>query len=233
MRLVFRVVLGVLCVLAAATADAQVVNGSITGTVSDTGGGVLPGVNVTLTGDRLIGGSETQITDPTGTYRFDRLSPGTYTVKFELQGFKGILREGIVNAAFVATINVKLEVGSVSESITVTGESPTVDTKSNVQQTVMSQELLEGGQGRNAGDAQLRGQGAGRRKALPRRQAAGDDGVAIPLVDLAMQGPWRTPVHGHHGQDPGSAFHLGIIMVGNSASKWLLRRPFRMSTLRP
>jgi hypothetical protein len=40
-----------LCVLAAAMADAQVVNGSITGTVSDTGGGVLPGVNVTLTGD--------------------------------------------------------------------------------------------------------------------------------------------------------------------------------------
>src|SRR4029453_12967865 len=145
MRLVLRVVLCVLCVSAAATAHAQVVNGSITGTVSDTGGGVLPGVNVTLTGDRLIGGSETQITDPTGTYRFDRLSPGTYTVKFELQGFKGILREGIiVNAAFVATINVKLEVGSVSESITVTGESPTVDTKSNVQQTVMNQEILEG-----------------------------------------------------------------------------------------
>jgi len=145
MRLVLRVVLGVLCVLAAATADAQVVNGSITGTVSDTGGGVLPGVNVTLTGDRLIGGSETQITDPTGTYRFDRLSPGTYAVRFELQGFKGILREGIiVNAAFVATINVKLEVGSVSESITVTGESPTVDTKSNVQQTVMNQAILEG-----------------------------------------------------------------------------------------
>ena len=145
MRLVLRVVLGVLCVLAAATADAQVVNGSITGTVSDTGGGVLPGVNVTLTGDRLIGGSETQITDATGTYRFDRLSPGTYTVKFELQGFKGILREGIVvNAAFVATINVKLEVGNMSESITVTGESPTVDTKSNVQQTVMNQQILEG-----------------------------------------------------------------------------------------
>jgi hypothetical protein len=66
-------------------------------------------------------------------------------VKFELQGFKGIVREGIlVNAAFVATVNVKLEVGNMAESITVTGESPTVDTKSNVQQTVMNQEILEG-----------------------------------------------------------------------------------------
>src|SRR5262245_60070988 len=145
MRLVLRVVLGVLCVLAAATAHAQVQTGSITGTVTDSSNAILPGATVTLTGDRLIGGSETQITDATGNYRFDRLSPGTYTVKFELQGFKGILREGIVvNAAFVATINVKLEVGSVSESITVTGESPTVDTKSNVQQTVMNQQILEG-----------------------------------------------------------------------------------------
>jgi hypothetical protein len=145
MRLVSRVVLCVLCVLAAAPAHAQVQTGSITGSVSDSSNAVLPGVNVTLTGDRLIGGSETQVTDTTGNYRFDRLPPGSYNVRFELQGFKGVVREGIlVNAAFVATVNVKLEVGSVSESITVTGESPTVDTKSNVQQTVMNQEILEG-----------------------------------------------------------------------------------------
>jgi hypothetical protein len=130
MRLVFRVVLCTLCVLAPTIARAQVVNGSITGTASDTGGGVLPGVNVTLSGARLIGGGESQVTDSNGAYRFDRLSPGSYTVKFELQGFKGIVREGIlVNAAFVATVNVKLEVGNMAESITVTGESPTDDTK--------------------------------------------------------------------------------------------------------
>src|SRR4051812_24791766 len=131
--------------LTSSYAAAQVVNGSITGTVSDTSGGVLPGVNVALTGARLIGGGDSQVTDSTGNYRFDRLSPGSYTVKFELQGFKGIVREGIlVNAAFVATVNVKLEVGNMAESITVTGDSPTVDTKSNVQQTVMNQEILEG-----------------------------------------------------------------------------------------
>src|SRR5215510_8567621 len=132
-------------VLLAAPAYAQVQTGSITGVVNDTSNAVLPGVNVTLSGERLIGGDQTQVTDATGTYRFDRLSPGSYTVKFELQGFRGITREGIlISAAFVATVSVKLEVGSVSESITVTGESPTVDTKSNVQQTVMNQEILEG-----------------------------------------------------------------------------------------
>jgi hypothetical protein len=124
---------------------AQVQTGSITGNVTDASGAVLPGATVTLTGEKLIGGAATQVTDSTGAYRFDRLPPGAYVVKFELQGFRGFTRDDIrVNAAFVATVNAKLEVGSVSESITVTGESPTIDTKSNVQQTVLTQDVLEG-----------------------------------------------------------------------------------------
>src|SRR5688572_22951333 len=131
----------ILVLLAAPTAVAQVQTGSITGNITDTSNAVLPGVNVTLSGEKLIGGDAVQISDTTGTYRFDRLPPGAYTVKFELQGFRGVTREDIrVSAAFIATVNVKLEVGSVTESITVTGESPTVDTKSNVQQTVMRSE---------------------------------------------------------------------------------------------
>src|SRR5205823_1997258 len=131
--------------LAAPAAVAQVQTGSITGTVTDSSSAVLPGATVTLTGEKLIGGPATQISDTTGTYRFDRLAPGAYAVKFELQGFRSLTRDDIrVSAAFVASVNAKLEVGSVSESITVTGESPTVDTKSNVQQTVMNQEILEG-----------------------------------------------------------------------------------------
>ncbi len=119
--------------------------GSITGTVTDASGAVLPGVTITLSGERLIGGPQTQVSDTTGTYRFDRLAPGTYGVKFELQGFRSVDRPDVrISAAFVATINGKMEVGSLSETITVTGESPTVDVRSNVQQTVMNQEILEG-----------------------------------------------------------------------------------------
>src|SRR5262245_8930155 len=102
----------VVCLLFSATAYAQV-TGSITGVVTDTSGAVLPGVLVTVSGDRLIEGQQTFTTDATGAYRFDRLPPGDYRVKFELQGFKTIEQSDIkINASFVATINPKLEVGS-------------------------------------------------------------------------------------------------------------------------
>ena len=144
-RVMVAVTACVALLLGTYTAHAQVLTGSITGVVADTSGAVLPGVNVTVAGDRLIGGPQTQVTDATGAYRFDRLVPGAYNVKFELQGFKTVDRPDVrLNAGFVATISPKLEVGSLTETITVTGESPTVDVRSNVQQTVMSQEILEG-----------------------------------------------------------------------------------------
>ena len=130
--------------LGAPIAQAQT-TGSITGLVTDASGAVLPGVTITLSGERLIGGPQTQVSDTSGTYRFDRLVPGAYHVKFELQGFRTVERPDVrISAAFVATINGKMEVGSLTETITVTGESPTVDVRSNVQQTVMNQEILEG-----------------------------------------------------------------------------------------
>jgi catechol 2,3-dioxygenase-like lactoylglutathione lyase family enzyme len=144
MRIV-RLALCCMFLLISAVADAQVQTGSIVGAASDGSGAMLPGVAVTLTGERLIGGAQTTATDANGTYRFDRLPPGDYVVKFELTGFRTVERTGIrVHAAFTATVNAKLEVGALAEAVTVTGESPTVDTKSNLQQTVMSQEILEG-----------------------------------------------------------------------------------------
>ncbi len=145
MKLVRRAVLGMLIVLASTPAFAQVQTGSIAGVATDASNAVMPGVTVSVSGEKLIGGVQTQVTDTSGAYRFDRLPPGSYNVKFELQGFRSIDRTGIaISASFVATVNAKLEVGNVTETITVTGESPTVDTKSNLQQTVMNQEVLEG-----------------------------------------------------------------------------------------
>jgi hypothetical protein len=145
MKAVSRILFCALSLMVAASASAQVQTGSIVGVASDPSNAVLPGVTVSLSGERLIGGVQTQVTDSTGAYRFDRLPPGAYSVKFELQGFKTVTRDDIrVSAAFTATVNSSLEVGSVSETITVTGDSPTVDTKSNLQQTVMTQEILEG-----------------------------------------------------------------------------------------
>jgi hypothetical protein len=145
MNLVRRAAFGMLCMLASTAVYAQVQTGSIAGVVTDTSNAVMPGVTVSVSGDKLIGGVQTQTTDTSGAYRFDRLPPGSYNVKFELQGFRSIDRTAIaISAAFVANVNAKLEVGSVTETITVTGESPTVDTRSNLQQTVMNQEVLEG-----------------------------------------------------------------------------------------
>ncbi len=124
---------------------AQITTGNIDGVVTDSSGATLPGVTVTASSDRLIGGTKTSVTDGSGRYRFERLDPGVYAIRFELQGFKSAERREIrLSATFTATVNEKLEIGQLEETVTVTGESPVVDTKSNVQQTVMNQEVLEG-----------------------------------------------------------------------------------------
>ena len=139
------VVGGVLALILASTlAPAQVPTGTITGTVTDNSRAIMPGVMVSLSGERLLGGTRTATTNSRGEYRFASLPPGSYDLKFELTGFKTVARQGIVvSAGFVAVVDTMLEVGGLEETITVAGASPTVDTKSNVQQTVMSQAVLE------------------------------------------------------------------------------------------
>jgi hypothetical protein len=128
---------------AATTGWAQVQTGEIFGRVSDTSGAVLPGVTVTLSGPALLQ-PQTAITGETGSYQFPRIPIGTYMVKFELPGFKTLVREGIrVEIGFNAQVNGELEVSQVQETITVTGESPVVDTKSVTEQTSFDLEKLQ------------------------------------------------------------------------------------------
>src|SRR6185295_4466833 len=119
--------------------------GAIGGTISDPSGAVLPGVTVTLSNPRgTIGGNQESVTDARGAFQFIRLVPGTYTVKADLAGFRSAAQENIVvNADVTARVDLKLEIGTLSEGITVKGESPLLDTTSALKQTVLSREVLD------------------------------------------------------------------------------------------
>src|SRR5262249_61905194 len=87
-----------------AIASAQSQTGSIFGKATDSSGGVLPGVSVTVTGPVLLQ-PLTAVTSETGSYQFPRLEIGTYTVKFELTGFKTVVNEGFqVSDTFNASV---------------------------------------------------------------------------------------------------------------------------------
>ena len=127
----------------AATASAQQQTGEIFGHVTDNTGAIVPGVTVTLTGEALIQ-PRTATTSTTGSYQFPRIPIGTYTVRFELPGFKSIVREGIrVTVGFNAEVSQQMELSTVEETVTVTGESPIVDTKETGAKTTFDLETLQ------------------------------------------------------------------------------------------
>jgi len=110
----------------------------------DSSNAVLPGVAVTLSSEQGTVGSNQQTTsDQRGAYQFQRLVPGTYTVKTELQGFRPAeQRNIIVNADVTARADVRMELGSLAEGVTVTGEAPLLDTSNAMKQTVLSHDFL-------------------------------------------------------------------------------------------
>lgn len=131
------------CAGSAMPAMAQGV-GAIGGTIADGSGAVLPGATVTLSNPLgSIGGNQSAATDDRGAFQFLRLVPGTYTVKAELQGFRpAVQTDVVVNADVTARVDLKMEIGTLEEGITVKGESPLLDTTSALRQTVLSREVL-------------------------------------------------------------------------------------------
>jgi hypothetical protein len=130
-------------VLSASLASAQQASG-IAGVVKDTSGGVLPGVTVEASSPALIEKTRTVITDSDGRYNIVGLVIGTYSVSFALPGFSTQVRDGIeLTAGFTAAVNADLQVGTLEDTITVSGVSPLVDTQNVRKQTVVSAELLD------------------------------------------------------------------------------------------
>src|SRR5882762_11318229 len=101
--------------------------GAINGKITDTSGAVMPGVTVSITSPSMQG-TRSDVTGGDGIYRFSAIPPGGYTVRYELAGFETVIREGLrVGLGFTATVNIELRVARLTESVTVSGQSPVVD----------------------------------------------------------------------------------------------------------
>ena len=130
--------------LIAAPGAAQTTTGALQGKVVDTSGALLPGAMVELTGQSQIGGAQTVTTDRSGEFRFQRLSPGDYSIKVSLDGFKTIIRDGLrVEVGRTFDVDFRLDVGSINETVTVSAESPLVDTSSTAVTTNYNSEILK------------------------------------------------------------------------------------------
>lgn len=131
-----------LCAFAAA-ASAQGQTGQIFGKVTDSSGAILPGATVTASSPVLLQ-PLTAISSDTGTYQFPNIPIGVYSVKFELAGFKTVLRENIrIEIGFNAQVNAQLEIGALAETVEVKAATPLVDIRDTGRSTRFNQEALQ------------------------------------------------------------------------------------------
>jgi hypothetical protein len=141
MRTALKCLTLVCVLLLPATALAQA---SLTGTVRDGSGGVLPGVTVEASSPVLIEKTRSAVTDGTGQWRIVDLRPGTYSLTFTLAGFSSVKRDNIeLTGSQTLTIPVDMRVGGIEETITVTGESPVVDVQNARREVVLSSETIQ------------------------------------------------------------------------------------------
>ena len=140
-RISFLAAAGIACLLLApAPARAQ----AIGGTVSDTTGGVLPGVTVEARSPALIEQVRTAVTDGNGQYLIIALETGTYSVTFTLPGFSTLVREGVeLGTGFTANVDAQMAVGALEETVIVTESTPTIDVQSVRQSETIDREIFE------------------------------------------------------------------------------------------
>jgi hypothetical protein len=139
-----RVLACVLALLAAASlANGQEFRGTILGRVTDPDGAALPGATVTVTNEGTGVGWQS-VTESDGVYAARFLVPGTYRVQAEMQGFSKFVQSGIRLAIGQnATVNIQLKLGSLSETVEVTGQASLLDTTSGGLGQVIDREVVE------------------------------------------------------------------------------------------
>ena len=115
--------------LAAPSAEAQVLYGSLTGLVTDQSGATIPGAEITATNTQT-GQVLTSTSDPSGRYSFVNIQAGSYDVQFAAQGFRTLTQTGIqVNVNTVTRTDIQMELGQVTETITVEAAAATLQTE--------------------------------------------------------------------------------------------------------
>jgi hypothetical protein len=153
-----------LCALVFVTAPllgAQRTTGDILGVVRDSSGAVLPGVTISVTGAN-IARAQTTTTTENGSYRIANLPPGVYTITYELSGFRTVVVEGLrINVGASLEHNVGLEVGALTESVSVIADSPVVDTTSNEVGTTFDKDWVSNAPTRRFGFYDLLAQAPG------------------------------------------------------------------------
>jgi hypothetical protein len=139
-----RMILAAVAVLlTAATLRAQEQTGVLQGRAVDSSGGLLPGVTVTVSGPTILGGGRSTTTSDQGTYRIPAIPIGLYTVTFELSGFQTAAFKDIrVQAGATFTVDAQLGVGTVQETVTVSGASPVIDTAATNVSFTYTKELM-------------------------------------------------------------------------------------------
>jgi hypothetical protein len=116
---------------------------TLAGVVRDPSDAVLPGATVEASSDALIEKTRRAVTDDTGQYRITELPPGIYEITYTLNGFTTVRREGVeVTGSGVIAINVEMRIGNVTETLTVTGETPIVDTQTTRRELVLSNAVI-------------------------------------------------------------------------------------------
>src|SRR5678815_939601 len=142
----FVLVVGLaMMVMAAAPARAQVTTGTVSGTVKDAQGGVIPGATVTLTDEARGTKMPSVVTSSTGDFVLVNIAPGTYTVEVTMPSFKTLKRAGVAVSpgSRVSVETLTIEVGGTSEVVDVKGEAPVIQANSGERSFTIPTESVE------------------------------------------------------------------------------------------